>query len=132
LQVAALDDVEQLRVVVGHGGQVRVADHDLLGLKRLLRVGDERGFVIRPPVADVLSPTTHHRCYRGTGRVALEVTLHAHGISFRHSRPYHPQTCGKIERFHQTLKKWLTRPVKTAPLSLSRLAGLPWAAAALR
>src|SRR6201998_2013521 len=46
--------------------------------------------------------------YRGTGRVALEVTLHARGISFRHCRPYHPQTCGKVERFHQTLKKWLT------------------------
>jgi transposase InsO family protein len=44
---------------------------------------------------------------RGHGRVALEVTLHALGISFRHSRPYHPQTCGKVERFHQTQKKWL-------------------------
>ncbi|HEU0190859.1 MAG TPA: hypothetical protein VFR17_06255 [Mycobacterium sp.] len=30
--------------------------------------------------------------YRGMGRVALEVTLHSRGISFRHSRPYHPQT----------------------------------------
>jgi transposase InsO family protein len=44
---------------------------------------------------------------RGGGRVALEITLHEQGISFRHSRPYHPQTCGKVERFHQTLKKWL-------------------------
>ena len=52
---------------------------------------------------------------RGQGRVALEVTLHALGISFRHSRPYHPQTCGKVERFHQTLKKWLARqpPART-------------------
>jgi hypothetical protein len=31
------------------------------------------------------------------------------GIAFRHSRPYHPQTCGKVERFHQTLKKWLAQ-----------------------
>jgi transposase InsO family protein len=29
------------------------------------------------------------------------------GVEIGHSRPYHPQTCGKVERFHQTLKKWL-------------------------
>ena len=46
---------------------------------------------------------------RRYGRVALEVTLAARGIRFDHSRPYHPQTCGKVERFHQTLKKWLAR-----------------------
>jgi transposase len=32
--------------------------------------------------------------YRGTGRVALEVTLHSRGISFRHCRPYHPLLTG--------------------------------------
>jgi transposase InsO family protein len=53
---------------------------------------------------------------RGAGRVRLEVTLHARGISFRHSRPYHPQTCGKVERFHQTLKKWLARQPHAATL----------------
>jgi len=31
------------------------------------------------------------------------------GIEMGHSRPYHPQTCGKVERFHQTLKKWLEK-----------------------
>ena len=45
--------------------------------------------------------------YRRLGRVALEVTLNERGIVFTHSRPYHPQTCGKVERFHQTLKRWL-------------------------
>jgi transposase InsO family protein len=58
---------------------------------------------------------------RGQGRVALEVTLHALGISSRHSRPYHPQTCGKIERFHQTEKKWLTQqPAAATPRQLQR------------
>ena len=30
------------------------------------------------------------------------------GVVQKHSRPNHPTTCGKVERFHQTLKKWLT------------------------
>src|SRR6266852_3072864 len=47
--------------------------------------------------------------YRGHGWVALERELVALGIALRHSKPYHPQTCGKVERFHQTLKKWLAR-----------------------
>jgi transposase InsO family protein len=44
---------------------------------------------------------------RGGGPVELE--LAALGIDYRHSTPYHPQTCGKVERFHQTLKRWLRR-----------------------
>src|SRR5512133_1073183 len=45
--------------------------------------------------------------YRGRGVVALETTLHRRGVLFTHSRPYHPQTCGKAERFHQTETRWL-------------------------
>lgn len=54
--------------------------------------------------------------YRGQGRVALEITLNARGILFSHSRPYHPQTCGKVERFHQTLKKWLATQTRATSL----------------
>lgn len=43
------------------------------------------------------------------GRCALEVETAALGIRSVHSSPYHPQTCGKVERFHQTLKRFLAR-----------------------
>ena len=54
---------------------------------------------------------------RGEGRVALEVQLGLRGIQISHSRPYHPQTCGKVERFHQTEKKWLTAQPPAATIT---------------
>ncbi len=46
---------------------------------------------------------------------AFEINLRALGVRTINSTPYHPQTCGKIERFWQTLKKWLSArdPVAT-------------------
>src|SRR4029077_14180094 len=41
--------------------------------------------------------------------VFFEKELRACGVAPITSRPYHPQTCGKVERFQQTLKKWLRR-----------------------
>lgn len=33
---------------------------------------------------------------------------------YKHSTPYHPQTCGKVERWHLTLKQFLSkRPANT-------------------
>jgi len=43
------------------------------------------------------------------GRVALESELDRLGVQCVHSTPYHPQTCGKVERFHQTLKLFLAK-----------------------
>jgi transposase InsO family protein len=58
---------------------------------------------------------------RGDGRVALEIELGVLGVKFDHSRPYHPQTCGKVERFHQTQKKWLAaQPAATTIRALQR------------
>ncbi|MCU1489943.1 MAG: transposase, partial [Acidimicrobiaceae bacterium] len=56
--------------------------------------------------------------YRG-GRCLTEIVLEAQGIEFRHSRPYHPETCGKVERFHQTVKKYLV--MHDAPSSVAGL-----------
>jgi transposase InsO family protein/transposase-like protein len=39
--------------------------------------------------------------------VAFEINLRDVGVRAITSAPYHPQTCGKVERFQQTLKKWL-------------------------
>ena len=54
--------------------------------------------------------------YRG-GKVVLETELERLGVVHKRSRPYHPQTCGKVERFHQTLKKFLAkqRPAASIP-----------------
>jgi transposase InsO family protein len=41
------------------------------------------------------------------GKVPLELELERLGIEVKHSTPYHPQTCGKVERLHQTLKRFL-------------------------
>jgi len=54
--------------------------------------------------------------YRGRGWVALERELVALGITLSHCKPYHPTTCGKVERLHQTLKNWLTRQERTPTL----------------
>jgi len=51
-------------------------------------------------------------------QVAFERRMAAAGVKLLHSAPYHPQTCGKIERFHQTLKNWIAdhrAPPATAP-----------------
>ena len=54
--------------------------------------------------------------HRG-GATALEVELLSLGIDYKTSRPYHPQTCGKVERFHQTLKKYLARQPKARSIA---------------
>lgn len=46
--------------------------------------------------------------HRG-GTNAFEAELARLGVVLRHSRPYHPQTIGKVERFHQTIKAYLAK-----------------------
>ncbi len=53
------------------------------------------------------------------GKVLLESELERLGIRPSHARPYHPQTCGKVERFHQTQKRWLSK--QPAAITLEEL-----------
>ena len=50
------------------------------------------------------------------GKVLLQVEMERLGITAKNSRPYHPQTCGKVERLHQTLKRYLERQVAAKTL----------------
>ncbi len=60
---------------------------------------------------------------RRGGRTMLEHELHRLGITQKNSRPNHPTTCGKVERFQQTLKKWLRRQ-EHQPQTISELQAL--------
>jgi transposase InsO family protein len=52
------------------------------------------------------------------GRNAFEHELRRRGVVQKNSRPNHPTTCGKVERFQQTLKKWLrARPDQPATIA---------------
>ncbi|HRW39912.1 MAG TPA: IS481 family transposase [Microthrixaceae bacterium] len=50
------------------------------------------------------------------GRNAFETLLAELGVAQKNSKPNHPTTCGKVERFHQTLKQWLTRQPQAATI----------------
>lgn len=55
--------------------------------------------------------TTRLARHKGA-RGGFEKLIAAHGITQKNGRPGHPQTQGKIERFHQTLKRFLAaRPL---------------------
>lgn len=61
-------------------------------------------------------------CFSGKLRrfeVTFEANLREAGITPATGRPYHPQTTGKVERFQQTLKKWLS--VKDLAIDIDQL-----------
>jgi transposase InsO family protein len=60
--------------------------------------------------------TTRFSGGRG-GRNALENELRHLGVTQKNGRPNHPQTQGKVERFQQTLQKWLTAQPRAATLA---------------
>jgi transposase InsO family protein len=57
------------------------------------------------------------------GRNGFESELRRLGVRQKNSRPNHPTTCGKVERFQQTLKKWLRAP-QPQPASVAELQAL--------
>jgi hypothetical protein len=60
---------------------------------------------------------------RRGGRNALETELHRLGVQQKNGKPNHPQTQGKVGRFQQTMKKWLTAQ-QPQPATITQLQAL--------
>jgi transposase InsO family protein len=60
-----------------------------------------------PPASTLTDNGRVYTARHGGGRNEFEYVLAALGIRQKNGAPNHPQTQGKIERFHQTLKRWL-------------------------
>lgn len=64
---------------------------------------DEHG----PPASTLTDNGRVYTARFGGGRNAFEYLLPILGVRQKNGSPGHPQTQGKIERFHQTLQRWL-------------------------
>jgi transposase InsO family protein len=70
-----------------------------------------------PPAATLTDNGSVYTSRFTGGRNAFEYLLAILRITQKNGHPGHPQTQGKIERFHQTLKKWLTRQQRAHTLT---------------
>jgi transposase InsO family protein len=74
-----------------------------------------------PPASTLTDNARIYTARFGGGRNAFEYLLPLLGIRQKNGAPGHPQTQGKIERFHQTQKRWLAaRPPARTIAELQR------------
>ena len=92
------------RYVLHCTAHVRVTGPVVLAAFR--QAGDLHGYPASTLTDNGMVFTTRYSGGRG-GRNHLEHELRTRNIVQKNSRPNHPTTCGKVERFQQTMKKWL-------------------------
>ena len=108
------------RYVLHCTAHVRVTGPVVLAAFR--QAGDLHGYPASTLTDNGMVFTTRYSGGRG-GRNHLEHELRTRNIVQKNSRPNHPTTCGKVERFQQTLKKWL-RAQPQQPNTLADLQAL--------
>jgi len=95
------------RLIVACDARRSTSAHDVLSsFERAVQRHGSPASVLTDNAA-IFSARRLHGSIRGSQ--LFETELERRSILVKHSRPYHPQTCGKIERFHQTLKKYLAK-----------------------
>lgn len=103
-----IDDHSRLLVAAAPFGTVKAADVVAVFHRAAARIGYPAALL--SDNGAVFSGASRN------GKVLLELELDRLGILGKHARPYHPQTCGKVERFHQTEKRWLAAQPPAASL----------------
>ena len=96
-----LDDHARFLLAITAFG--RVAGDDVVAT--FVSAGEEHGW----PAATLTDNGAVYTSRFTGGRNGFEYLLAYLGIRQKNGSPGHPQTQGKIERFHQTLKRWLER-----------------------
>jgi transposase InsO family protein len=94
-----LDD--HSRYLLGCTAFGRVAGDDVVAT--FVAAGEEHGW----PAATLTDNGAVYTSRLTGGRNGFEYLLAYLGVRQKNGAPGHPQTQGKIERFHQTLKRWL-------------------------
>jgi transposase InsO family protein len=105
-----LDDHSRLLVVADAFATIKAADV----VESLYTAWDTYGY----PAAFLSDNGAVFSGKTRKGKVLLESELERLGIVAKHSTPYHPQTCGKVERFHQTQKKFLDKQAPAPVLAV--------------
>ena len=99
--VSWLDD--HSRYLLGCTACGRVAGDDVVAT--FTAAGDAHGW----PTATLTDNAAVYTSRFTGGRNGFEYLLTWLGVRQKNGAPGHPQTQGKVERFHQTLKRWLDR-----------------------
>jgi transposase InsO family protein len=113
-----LDDHSRYALHVSAHARVTAA----IVLRTFRQACDQHGYPASTLTDNGMVYTTRYAGGRG-GRNHLEHELRRLHIVQKNSRPNHPTTCGKVERFQQTLKKWL-RAQTPQPATIDQLQSL--------
>jgi transposase InsO family protein len=97
-----LDDCTRM-LVACHAAPAETAEAAITAISTAFRDHGAPAIVL----ADNGSAFTHRHRNPDAGPSRFARAVHQAGTHLIHASPYHPQTCGKVERHHQTLKRWL-------------------------
>ena len=109
-----LDDCTRV-LAACHGAPAETANGAIAAITKAIKAYGAPALVL----SDNGTAFTHRIIHPNGAPSQFARVLHSFGTRLIHSTPYHPQTCGKVERHHQTLKKWLA--AQPPPASLREL-----------